>query len=197
MTHLFVQDDSNRWTVLPLTNDVYRLSLPDPQQAARRAAQASSPAARSPVVESTRIGRITRKGALLLKRNGAEAQASLADWTLLTGTGTRLRLNGVAIAIGIATLRHRDELRLNGSLPLYFSTERLVRVETYRADDSPRCPRCTLPVELGDPSVCCPACRVLHHQHPERECWTYTESCALCDQRSDLAAGYRWSPEGL
>lgn len=195
MAQLFVQDEANAWSVLNLTDDVYRLTLP-PSQAADRF--------RPPVVEPDRVERLSQAGALLLVRGGVgsvagdtEPMASSEDWAVLAGVGTRLRVNGVGIAVGIATLRHRDELCLDGGPALYFSTERLVNVEKYRANDAPRCPRCTLPIEVGDAYVCCPGCRVLHHQLPERECWTYTPTCTLCDQSSDLSAGYRWSPEGL
>ncbi len=209
MAQLFVQDDSRLWTVLELTAEAYHLSPPvHPSGPPRgRPPGLSNPSrtnnvvdareSRSPTVASARVDRLARDGALLLKRSEGDETTVVAGWSLLTGVDTRLRINGVSIALGIATLRHRDEIRLDGGAPLYFSTERLVNVEPYGGEDAPRCPRCTLSVERGEPCVRCPACDVVHHQLSDRECWTYSETCALCDQASDLTAGYRWSPEDL
>ncbi len=207
MAQLFVQDESNLWLVFDLTDDVYRISLPTPEKGAGHEAARSIHQLRTPVIEPDRVERLSQAGALLLEcraavnapvsTNSTDALAASAGWAVLAGVETRLRINGGPIPVGIAALRHRDELCFEGGAPLYFSTERLVSVEAYRADDSPRCPRCTLPIELGDSCVCCPGCNVLHHQLSKRECWTYTPTCTLCDQSSDLAAGYRWSPEDL
>ena len=203
MTQLFIQDGSRDWSVLPLTEDLYRISLSSssrsktgPDKRVARAAD-SLPV---PVVESTRIESIARRGALLLRRDGSsntEPPAAPAGWAILAGPGTRIRINGIAIAIGITTLRHRDEIGLEGGAPLYFSTERLASVETYAASDSPRCPRCSLSIEPGDLYVCCPGCNVLHHQRPDRQCFSYSPSCSRCNQSSSLEAGFLWSPEGL
>lgn len=203
MAQLFVQDELNVWSVLELTGETYRLSLP-PRSGTKSSAPRATGPLRVRIVESPRVERLSQKGALLLNRggeNGAQAAprplASSGAWAVLAGANTRLRINGGPVAVGIAALRHRDELCLEGGAPLYFSTERLVSVEEYAGSDSPHCPRCTLAIEFGDASIRCPGCGVLHHQLPERECWTYTPTCALCDQSSDLTAGYRWSPEIL
>jgi hypothetical protein len=203
MAQLFIQDESNVWSVFELASDAYRLSVP-PRTGSKSAAPPSTDHLRLSVVESAGAERLSEAGALLLSGAGREGTQAAPEppsspeaWAVLAGTDTRLRINGVPVSVGIATLRHRDELCLDGSAPLYFSTERLVSIETYRREDSPRCPRCTLSIELNDAYVCCPGCGVLHHQLPDRECWTYTPTCALCDQSSDLEAGYRWSPEVL
>ena len=196
MTHIFVPEKTNAWSVLSLKGDRYRLSSQggpgDKAKGGRRERCA-------PTVVSDRGGLPSRKGALLLRVNGATggAEPLSSDWAVLAGVDARIRINGAPLAVGFAALRHRDELCLHGALPLYFSTERLVSVETYPADDSPRCPRCTLPIEKDDTYVRCPGCNVLQHQLPERKCWTYAATCTLCDQSTDMAAGYRWSPEGL
>jgi hypothetical protein len=204
MAQLFIQDGSREWSVLPLTEDLYRISLSGSKTGLDQKAARAVESLPVPVVEPTRIESIAREGALLLRRDGSretsndtEPPASSAGWAVLTGPGTRIRVNGVAIAVGIATLRHRDEIGFECGAPLYFSTERLASVETYTASDSPRCPRCTLPIEAGDLYVRCPGCNVLHHQLPDRECFSYSPSCALCDQSSSLAADFRWSPGGL
>lgn len=206
MAQIFVRDESNVWSVLKLTDDVYRLTLPSSQDTPGRKSLQPFHHLRTAVIEPDRVERLSQAGALLLFRGGvgsvadATATGPMAPseaWAVLAGAGTKLRVNGIAITVGIATLRDRDELCLDGAAPFYFSTERLVNVETYRASDAPRCPRCTLPIEAGEAYVCCPGCRVLHHQLPERECFTYSPTCTLCDQPSDLTAGYRWSPEDL
>jgi hypothetical protein len=198
MAQLFVPDSSYAWSILNLEGDRYRLSRAHPTQSVGRAVQPESTAS---LVVADRGGRLSRKGVLLLSRSrahrGVEALSARSDWVVLAGRDARLRLNGVPVALGLAALRHRDELCFDGGTPLYFSTERVVSLETYEASDSPRCPRCTLGIEAGDGYVRCPGCGVLHHQCQARECWTYTESCALCDQSSDLAAGLRWSPDLL
>ncbi len=200
MAQLFVQSDSSTWSVLALEHDTYRVSLPAPRDETGPGSSPSSPDPCAPVIEPAPVTQPAQPGELLLVRAAAgdtEPTASPAGWALLGGEQSQFRVNGVGIAVGIAVLRHRDEFCLDGGLPLYFSTERLVSVEVYRGDDSPHCPRCTLPIDRGHSYVSCPGCNVLHHQASERECWTYTPTCALCDHASDLEAGYRWSPEAL
>lgn len=215
MAQLFIQDGSREWSVLPLTEDLYRISLASPSRSKpgrRKNSDRMDDALPVPIVEPTRIESIAREGALLLRRNDSRDTSNEADpsatptptptctpagWAILAGPGMRIRINGVTMTVGIATLRHRDEIALEGRAPVYFSTERLASIETYAATDSPCCPRCTLPIEPGDLYVCCPGCNVLHHQRPDRECFSYSSSCASCDQSSSLAADFRWSPEGL
>jgi hypothetical protein len=132
---------------------------------------------------------------LLLACNGAEGSGK--GWALITDGSVRLLVNGGPVALGIALLRDRDELRVGSAAPVYFSTERLARVEACEREDEPRCPRCASSIARGELSVRCPSCQVLHHQRVGRECWTYLAKCALCDQPTDLAAGLRWTPEGF
>ncbi len=213
MAHLFVHDMAHGWSTLALERDRYCISLsrPEPRREPRREkvvandAESSKPATpRAPRVVAARSGPPSKKAALLQNRSRSQPATDTnkapfppTEWVILAGTDARLRINGVSVAIGLATLRHRDEVCLVGGTPIFFSTERLASVETYRADDAPRCPRCSLAIELGDNFVCCPSCDVIYHQLPDRECWTYSPTCSLCDQSSDLAAGYRWHPEDL
>ncbi len=198
MAQLFVPDASHAWSILKLEGDRYRLALQRPPKGVGRADQPGSTAR---LVVADRGGRLSRNGVLLLIRNpvqgGTEPPRSPADWVVLAGRDSRVRLNGVPVALGLAALRHRDELCFDGGAPLYFSTERVASVERYEASDSPRCPRCTLGIEAGDSYVCCPRCGVLYHQGRTRKCWTYAEFCALCPHSTDLAAGLRWSPDVL
>src|SRR5262245_18008057 len=119
------------------------------------------------------------------------------SWALLPNRAARVLRNGEPLVLGLAVLRHRDELRVDGAEAFYFSTERLAVVEPCARDDAPRCPRCAQAIERGEPAVRCPGCGVLHHQLSDRPCWTHLPRCALCDQSTDLAAGFRWTPEAL
>lgn len=132
---------------------------------------------------------------LLLACEGADGSGS--GWALIANGNARLLVNGEPVALGIALLRDRDELRVGGGEAVYFSTERRAGVEACEREDAPRCPRCASTIARGELSVRCPGCQVLHHQRAERECWTYLATCALCDQPTDLATGLRWTPEGL
>jgi hypothetical protein len=134
--------------------------------------------------------------ALLLRVDEVEGVTG-PGWALLAGGDARLLLNGEPVVLGLAQLRHRDELRLDGGGPLYFSTERLAAVEAYAREDAPRCPRCAQPIARGEPVVRCPACGVLHHELPGRNCWTYIERCALCPQATALDGELAWTPEEL
>jgi len=154
--------------------------------------------ARDPVEWSApRSGWDDADAAALLLRVRQGIDGSESSSALVADRRVRALVNGEPIATGMALLRDRDELRMGGAEPVYFSTERLASVEACERDDAPRCPRCAQEIARGEMSVRCPGCGVLHHQMPERECWTYLEKCALCEQATDLAAGLRWSPEDL
>ncbi len=189
MSQLFIPDGSAAWSVLSLVGAGYRLAV-------GRQVGASVPA-----VAPHRGGRLSAKTALLLRRSAEAGEAntavSSADWAVVAGPAAGVRVNGVPLASGVAVLRHRDEIRVAAAAPVYFSAERVAAAENYMGSDSPRCPRCTLPIEEGQAAVRCPGCGVLHHELADRTCWTYAATCALCDQSSDLEAGLRWSPEGL
>jgi hypothetical protein len=118
-------------------------------------------------------------------------------WALVAGRGARVLQNGDAVVLGLALLRHKDELRVGGAAPLYFSSERLAAVEPCARDDAPRCPRCAHPIARGEAAVRCPGCGVLHHELAERPCWTHLPRCALCPQATALDADFTWTPEGL
>lgn len=130
---------------------------------------------------------------LLRSRRGAEE-----IWLVMSTSPRGVRLNGAPLSTGIRVLADRDELQLDGRGRFFFSTERLVRIETYGAGERPVvCPRCKLPIEVGTLAVCCPQCAVWHHQSVDSPCWIYSEHCALCPQPTPLDCGYRWTPEGL
>lgn len=149
-----------------------------------------------PVMAPATVGAPPSDGALLLctERGREDARAS---WAVLCGEKAELYVNGELVRIGFRELRHKDEVRLGGGAAVYFSTEETARVVSYARDDAPRCPRCAQAIDKGDRSVRCPGCGVVFHELEERRCWTYAETCALCDQPTALDGVLRWSPEDL
>lgn len=122
-------------------------------------------------------------------------------WALICKPQSGIRINGVPVLLGIRVLEDRDEIRFPGwdSQRVFFSTERLAEVQPFPGSEHPMyCPRCHQVMEAGTPSVQCPnpKCGVWYHES-ESKCWTYSKTCALCDQQTDLDAGYRWSPMEL
>jgi hypothetical protein len=120
-------------------------------------------------------------------------------WVLLAPPHTGVWVNGSSVPLGIRDLQDRDEVRLAGAEPVYFSTERLARVEPYPGGETKPalCPRCKQRIEPGSPATCCPQCQAWFHQSDEFGCWLYAETCCQCGQATALNAGYRWTPEEL
>lgn len=120
-------------------------------------------------------------------------------WLLLTSPETGLYVNDTAVGTGIRLLADRDAIRLPGADAHYFSTERLARVEPLPDLDDIFCPRCKLPIDKGGLAVACSGCGVYHHEDTgsARNCWTYSPTCALCDQSTAIGADDRWTPEAL
>lgn len=132
--------------------------------------------------------------ALLLRGRGPEGDA----WLVLSAAPNRVRINGGSLHMGIRALRNGDELHVDGLGRLFFSTEQLARIEPFPGAARPVfCPRCKQEIGQHYQAVRCPQCSVWHHQSEDLPCWTYSETCALCDQPTQLGAGYRWTPEGL
>jgi hypothetical protein len=172
-------DNLGNWMPVPLDGDVFRL-ITDPLR--------PQPVTRSAVA----IGRDP-----LIYYSGATGNET---WTLLIHPNSAIWVNGTPIRAGIRVLKHRDAIRWLGVGTMYFSTEHLARPEQFPgAEDSLHCPRCKLPIVQNQVVVKCPQCAVLHHQDQGLAllCWTYAEHCSLCDQFTDPAAGYRWTPEDL
>jgi hypothetical protein len=111
-----------------------------------------------------------------------------------------LRVNGAAVP-GIRVLGDKDEICAPQLGRLYFSAERLAKIEPFAGpdDDSVTCPRCLGPLKPGHLSVRCPKCSVVHHEMEDknRPCWTYKKRCAHCDQPTRLDAGLQWRPEPI
>ncbi|TDI46312.1 MAG: hypothetical protein E2P02_05105 [Acidobacteria bacterium] len=99
------------------------------------------------------------------------------------------------MASGLRLLRDRDEVRLGLGQPWFFSTETLAVAPP--SDVARKCPRCKRDIKAGSEAVRCPGCDVWYHQSDEWPCWTYAETCVLCEQPTQFAAGYRFNPDGL
>ena len=104
----------------------------------------------------------------------------------------------------LSTVGRLDALQATGQLDTLMRSglrfcEKLAVIEEYTgAGSTAYCPRCKQALAKGQPSVRCPQCGILYHQLSEDlPCWTYSETCALCPQPTDMSAGYRWTPEEL
>ena len=116
-------------------------------------------------------------------------------WVLIASPSAGVRVNGQPIALGIRSLRDRDEIQV-GTSRYYYSTERLARIEPFPgADGAVMCPRCRKEIVKGTPAVRCPSCATFHHEREGLGCWSYSARCQLCDSETALDAGFRWQPE--
>jgi hypothetical protein len=173
MAHLWVRNSEGAWAVEPIEPPLSRLddaiAGAPPDGAARRSLSIASAPAGSATV-----------------------------WVLVAGLDREVRVNGLRLLAGLRVLADRDHVAVAGGRSFFFSTEFLARVQAFTPlDREIQCPRCQQSLEARAPAVRCPQCGVWHHQQPELECWTYAARCSLCDQRTALDTGYRWSPEAL
>ncbi len=185
MAHLWTRLEANEdWTIVPLDGDHHQL--------ARR--QLSPPSDGSGADSG-------RPSVLVVRRRSGKQD----QWVLLSRVGGNVRVNGQLLVLGTRVLRDRDEILLsdNGSgewRRYYFSLERPARATVFPAAQGPMvCPRCKQPLRHGETAVQCPNphCGTWHHQNDKLPCWTYSATCALCDQPTPLDTGYRWTPETL
>lgn len=119
-------------------------------------------------------------------------------WFLFGPPNSGIRVNGRPLSLGLRLLEDRDELRASDGRVVFFSSERLARV--LPCPDLGRtilCPRCKLEIQPGESSVQCPApgCEFWYHERPDRPCWSYAETCALCPQPTARTGEYRWAPD--
>ena len=154
-------------------------------------------------VELVNGSRPAEAGAFVLGRRDADGGE---HWTLFARPGGRVYLNGQGLPAGMKALHHKDEIRVGEgeSGRMYFSAERPARVEPFPGMGRPvRCARCYDPVEVGQPAVQCPKCRLWYHQSPsedpaeDRPCWTYDPACSHCSWPTDLAEAQMWTPEDI
>jgi hypothetical protein len=178
MAYLWLMD-KDAWAVLPLDGDAFAVV----GGRVRRVSDLSS---------------LMDEGSALGFRRQSDASGSL--WTMMAGREARVSVNGVPVGLGLAVLNDRDELRLPGHPPLFFSTEVLARVEPFPESGlSGLCPRCKQPIACGSAAVRCPCCSLWYHESDSERlpCWTYAPQCAACSQATALDSRFRWTPEGL
>lgn len=122
---------------------------------------------------------------------------AMNNWAILTADRATVRVNGAPIAIGIAVLADRDEIR-TADRTVWFSTETRAAVEPF-PESIPHgsCPRCKTAIEPGSPAVRCPSCGLWHHASEELPCWLYGPTCGICNQLTALDAPFRFTPEDL
>jgi hypothetical protein len=177
MAHLWIREPASEWSILSLVEDSYALDVVPPQAFSARPALASGSAQ-----------------ALLVRSAAEEAEA----WFVVAPGHGETHVNGLPLVLGVRALSDRDEIRLAGTDPVFFSTETLAVVGPFPGSPQPViCPRCALPIETGGAAVRCPRCGMWHHESDERRCWTYARTCYACPQPTALDAGYSWSPEEL
>jgi len=174
MAHLWLRDRDGEWAALPLEEAVWELGG---GRSVRR-------------VAGDRRVDPEREAALLMP-------AGLnRSWYLIAAPACAVRINGAPLPTRIRALRDRDEIQV-GSSRLYFSTETLAAVVPFAGDGETRCARCRMAILSPTPAVACPDCGVWYHQTATLPCWTYTPTCALCEQPTALEGGFRWTPEAL
>ncbi len=183
MSHIWVRDQENEWAILRLDCDALALDHSPPR-----------PLPAEEAVASARAG----DRAILIRLSGRRDAGDDRRWALLASGRSRVRINGLPPIAGLRILDDRDEIAVTGPGTIYFSTERQARVEPFPGGDEPaHCPRCKLAMEAGSPAIRCPRCDTWHHQSSVYPCYTYTDSCALCDQPTAVDAGFRFTPEDL
>ena len=177
MAHLWVREPAGAWAVLPLHPGLWDLAQCPPSCCEDLGRLVSD----SPELPRDLVGLFCRAN----------------SWILLSSSQARVRINGAQLFSGLRSLRDRDEIRAD-STRMFFSSERLAAEEKFPGEDQPLfCPRCKQEVQAGTGAVRCPKCNIWHHQTKELPCWTYSATCALCDQPSAFDLGYSWTPEEL
>ena len=182
MAHIWARqaDEGGEWAIV---------SLDDDGEAFRLTGDPSAPVA----AYGNKWGK--RGGAYIMRHCHSDGSES---WQLFASGDADVAVNGTRMRLGVRVLRDKDEIRVGKSGPLLFSTERQARVEEFGGIGKPAmCPRCQQEIPTGTPAIRCPSCGVWHHQSDDLPCWTYSGRCALCDQRTDLEAGFSWTPETL
>lgn len=112
---------------------------------------------------------------------------------LVSRPDAAVRINGQAMPAGLRVLADRDEIRVNHER-FYFSSQDPLVVETRNAERV-ACPRCSGMIESGTPAVRC-HCGAWFHQSAEHPCFTYGETCPLCNVSSQLDAD-PWGPSEI
>jgi len=184
--HFWMRDRDGEWAVFLLQDQELDLSaMPWPEAPVKTGGEARR--------GEVRLG----PGSALLHSSGVRGPGQ-PTYVLLSAPEANLYLNGLPLLCGLQVLEDRDEVRVPGLEPAYFSTEALARVEVMDSGSGKvSCPRCSLEIADGTSAVRCPACGIWHHSSEEYPCWGYGPSCTLCPQPTDMEVGFRWTPAEL
>lgn len=154
------------------------------------------PLERTPVTFAALGAAIDAQGAPLPAGQFVRSGADREEWHLVSRPASAITVNGTPLHTGLRTLADRDEVGVPGLGALFFSAERLARVEPLPdVGREVACPRCRQRIAPGTPAVRCPGCDLWHHQGGELSCWTYAATCAMCGQATAEGTGFRWTPE--
>lgn len=125
--------------------------------------------------------------------------AEAGSWLLLAPRGAAVTVDGAEISAGARILRDGAEIRVEGSVRAFFSSEELARIEPAPAARSGEltCPRCQTAIKPGSPAVRCVGCSVWYHQDEAEglTCFTYAPTCTFCGHETSLEGGFRWTPQ--
>jgi len=173
MAHLWLKDEANQWSPVPLDHDAVTLNGGAVQHFRQDDRRSSN---------------------VLVRTSGPHG----FSWVLIAGEKSNVSINGMRLLTGIRVVSDRDEIRIANADTMYFSTETLAAISDFPGADQPFfCPRCKQEIKRDTAAVQCPGCSVWHHQSGELKCWTYMEACAMCAHPTDMEAGFRWTPEEL
>lgn len=128
MAYMWISDANQKWEAVALSEEAYDLrNFPS-------------------------LPRTFAQAAVVMKI----ADGAPGTWAVMAGGKGEVYLNGHPIIAGLAILADRDEIRINGSSPLFFSTETLASVQALPGADRPIfCGRCRQQMKPG-----CPRCNV-------------------------------------
>lgn len=177
MAQIFTRNADDGWSVTPLTAKAVELSGATP-------------------VEIANVSTDVKHSHSLPEIHLSES-AGKEVWALLIPAEFQIWVNGRRVS-QIRILRHRDSIWSPGSDAVFFSTEKLAKVEVYPGhSERLDCPRCKLPIREGHEIVVCPGCSTAHHMLPAEDlpCWTYNATCSACSYSSDMSDDLRWVPE--
>ena len=180
MAHLWVSDDTSVWSVLPLDGALFALGGMPPRRLVDDEHQDADDDCR-----------------VVLQRVD---DPSGTLWVVVARREAQPLINGVPSRLGLTVLDDRDEIRVPGVPPMFFSTEVLPTVQPLpEAATLGHCPRCQQTLVAGHAAVRCPQCGLWHHETVDLPCWTYQPRCAnpACPQATALDAGFSWTPETL
>ena len=175
MAHLWIKDEADQWSVMPLEQPAFTLTSEGPRP-----------------IDDLSHARLTQ-GVLLLRAVEADGK-----WVLIASADAEVAINGMPLIAGLRVLVDKDEIHVSKLDSYYFSAESLARVEEFPdAHKSLFCPRCKQELAGGVEAVRCPACGVWHHETDALNCWTYSDGCAMCGHSTEMNGTFRWTPEEL